>query len=102
MQNKTARNTQSISDGHTPAGRHHTQFAPDSQCSEILAVLKSGQSLTSYQGAQMGIIGFHARIKELRDAGYHIACTMQPHINKHGKTVKRGSFSLVSEKGAAA
>lgn len=100
-QNKTARNTQGISDGlnHT---RHHSPFSPTSQCGEILAILQSGQSLTHYQAAQMGIMGFAARISELRAAGYPVICTMQAHENKHGKTVKRGVYTLAVEKGAAA
>ncbi len=101
QQNKTARNTQGISDGLNHA-RHDNRFSPTSQCGEILAILQSGQSLTHYQAAQMGIMGFPARISELRAAGYPIICTMQPHVNKHGKTVKHGIFTLAAEKGARA
>ena len=68
---------------------------------EIAFAIESGQSLTHYQAAQMGIMGFPARISELRAAGYPIICTMQPHVNKHGKTVKHGIFTLAAEKGAA-
>ena len=103
MEQKNSRpNTSNgISDGLNHA-RHHNPFSPTSQCGEILAILQSGQSLTHYQAAQMGIMGFQARISELRAAGYPIICTMQAHENKHGKTVKRGVYTLAAEKGAMA
>lgn len=103
MEQKNSRpNTSNgISDGLNHA-RHHSPFSPTSQCGEILAILQSGQSLTHYQAAQMGIMGFPARISELRAAGYPVVCTMQTHENKHGKTVKRGVYTLAAEKGAAA
>ena len=43
----------------------------------------------------MGIMGFTARIQEIRAAGYNIACVMEKHTNKHGKTIKRGRYSLI-------
>ncbi|ATD65396.1 helix-turn-helix domain-containing protein [Neisseria weixii] len=95
----TGTNT-SVSDGLNHA-RHDNRFSPTSQCGEILAVLQGGRSITHYQAAQMGIMGFPARISELRAAGYPIVCTMQEHENKHGKTVKRGIYTLAAEKGAA-
>ncbi|HFC8542403.1 TPA: helix-turn-helix domain-containing protein [Neisseria weaveri] len=101
MKNETAQNAQSISDGINKASRNYTPFSPESQCGEILAILQSGQSLTSYQAAQMGIMGFNARVMDLRRAGYPVICTMQPHINKRGRTVKRGIYTLAAEKGAA-
>ncbi|MFS6937337.1 helix-turn-helix domain-containing protein [Neisseria animaloris] len=101
MKNETAQNAQSISDGINKASRNYTPFSPESQCGEILAILQSGQSLTSYQAAQMGIMGFNARVMDLRRAGYPVVCTMQPHINKRGRTVKRGIYTLAVEKGAA-
>ncbi|WP_274585602.1 helix-turn-helix domain-containing protein [Neisseria leonii] len=70
---------------------------PNSQCGEILAVLQSGQSITHYQAAQMGIMGFNARICELRKAGWPIVCTMKEHTNKYGRTVATGIYTLVSE-----
>lgn len=69
-------------------------FPPQSQCAEILAILQSGRSITHREAAQLGIMGFNARIKELRAAGYNIICTMRPHLNKHGKQVKCGVFTL--------
>lgn len=103
MQKETAQNTnKGISDGIHKASRHHSRFSPDSQCSEILAILQLGQSLTSYQAAQMGIMGFAARVKDLREAGYPVICTMQPFENKHGKKVMRGVFTLAAVKGEAA
>ncbi len=99
MQKETAQNTNnSISDGHKQSSRHLTRFAPDSQCGEILNHIRKHGSITTYQAAQMGIMAFNARILDLRRAGYPIACTMQPHINKHGKTVKRGIYTLVAGK----
>lgn len=102
MKNETAQNTSNgISDGINKASRNYNPFSPESQCGEILAILQSGQSLTSYQAAQMGIMGFNARVMDLRRAGYPVICTMQPHINKRGRTVKRGIYTLATEKGAA-
>ncbi|VEF01016.1 helix-turn-helix domain-containing protein [Neisseria canis] len=103
MKKETAQNTQGISDGSIPTktGRHYAPFAPDSQCGEILSHIRTYGSITSYQAAQMGIMGFNARIKDLRDAGYPVICTMQPHINKRGRTVKRGIYTLAIGKGAA-
>ena len=103
MKKETAQNTSNgISDGIHEASRHHSPFTPNSQCAEILAILQSGQSLTSYQAAQMGIMGFNARVRDLREAGFPVICTMQPHENKHGKTVMRGVFTLAAVKGEAA
>ena len=103
MQKETAQNTNKcISDGADTKSRHSIRFTPDSQCGEILAVLQSGNSLTSYQAAQMGIMAFAARIMELRRAGYPVICTMQPFENKHGKKVRRGVFTLAAVKGEAA
>ena len=71
------------------------KFKANSQNAEILAILTAGNSLTHHEAAQMGIMGFTARIQELRNAGYNIACVMEKHTNKHGKTIKRGRFSLI-------
>lgn len=71
------------------------KFKANSQNSEILAILAAGNSLTHHEAAQMGIMGFTARIQEIRAAGYNIACVMEAHTNKHGKTIKRGRYSLV-------
>ena len=71
------------------------KFKANSQNAEILAILTAGNSLTHHKAAQMGIMGFTARIQELRNAGYNIACVMEKHTNKHGKTIKRGRFSLI-------
>lgn len=71
------------------------KFKANSQNSEILAILAAGNSLTHHEAAQMGIMGFTARIQELRNAGYNIACVMEKHTNKHGKTIKRGRYSLI-------
>lgn len=92
---KNARNTkQGISGAAEKAKRHYNPFKPDSQNAQILAILQSGKSLTHYQAAQMGIMGFTSRIKEIRAAGFNVVCTMSDHENKHGKTVKRGVYTL--------
>ena len=70
-------------------------FKPNSQNAEILAILAAGNSLTHHEAAQMGIMAFTARINEIRNAGYNIACVMEKHTNKHGKTIKRGRYSLI-------
>nr|DAX56836.1 MAG TPA: helix-turn-helix domain protein [Caudoviricetes sp.] len=91
---KNARNTQGISGAAEKAIRHCNPFKPNSQCAELLAILQSGQSLTHYQAAQMGIMVFTARIKEIRAAGFPVVCRMEPAKNKHGKTIKRGIYTL--------
>lgn len=91
---KNARNTQGISGAAPHTGRHCTPFRAGSQCAEILAILQSGQSLTHYEAAQMGIMAFTARIKEIRAAGFPVVCRMEPAKNKHGKTIKRGIYTL--------
>ncbi|STZ76856.1 helix-turn-helix domain-containing protein [Bergeriella denitrificans] len=107
MQKETAQ-TQTHSDGQ--AGSNdiimkpaRPKFKPESQCGEILAYIRAHGSITHHQAAQMGIMGFNARINEIRAAGYPVICTMTEHINKHGKAVKRGVFTLAVEtEGAAA
>ena len=42
----------------------------------------------------MGIMVFTARIKEIRAAGFPVVCRMEPAKNKHGKTIKRGIYTL--------
>ncbi len=71
------------------------KFKANSQNSEILAILAAGNTLTHHEAAQMGIMAFTARINEIRAAGYNIACIMEKHTNKHGKTIKRGRYSLI-------
>ncbi len=100
MQKETAQNTNKGIPSGKQAKRDIKHFHPESQCGEILAILQSGGSLTAYEAAKMGIVGFHPRLNDLRRAGYPVVCTMQEHINKHGRTVKRGVFSLVHGKGA--
>ena len=91
---KNSRNTQGISGAAQEAKRHYNPFKPNSQNAEILAILQSGQSLTHYEAAQMGIMAFTARIKEIRAAGFPVVCRMEPAKNKHGKTIKRGIYTL--------
>lgn len=91
---KNARNTQGISGAAQEAKRHYNPFKPNSQNAEILAILQSGQSLTHYEATQMGIMGFTSRIREIREAGFPVACRMEAVKNKRGHTVKRGVFPL--------
>ena len=69
-----------------------------SQRERILARLRKG-SVTSWELAQMGILGYNSRIMELRRAGHNIVTVMEEVTNQFGETVKRGRFSLlVSER----
>ena len=69
-----------------------------SQRERILARLRKG-SVTSWELAQMGILGYNSRIMELRRAGHEIITVMEDVQNQFGETVKRGRFSLlVSER----
>lgn len=100
MQKETAQNTsKGIPDGITTKPQHSKTFSPESQCNELLTHFQAGKSITHYEASQMGIMGFSSRISELRQAGYNIVCSMQPFINKHGRTIMRGVFSLVSVQG---
>lgn len=67
------------------------------QRQRILARLRQG-SVTSWELSQMGILGYNTRIMELRQAGHNIVTTMEEIQNQFGETVKRGRFSLVSER----
>ena len=69
-----------------------------SQKERVLARLRKG-SVTSWELAQMGILGYNSRIMELRRAGHEIITVMEDVKNQFGETVKRGRFCLlVSEK----
>ena len=70
-------------------------FTDNSQSGEILSILAAGGTLTHREAMQLGIMCFTARITEIRAAGYNIACVMEKHTNKHGKTIKRGRYSLI-------
>ena len=65
-----------------------------SQRERILARLRKG-SVTSWELAQMGILGYNSRIMELRRAGHEIITVMEEVQNQFGATVKRGRFSLL-------
>lgn len=65
-----------------------------SQRERVLARLRKG-SVTSWELAQMGILGYNSRIMELRRAGYEIITVMEDVKNQFGETVKRGRFSLL-------
>ncbi|MBF1350270.1 MAG: DNA-binding protein [Neisseria lactamica] len=66
-----------------------------SQRERILARLRKG-SVTSWELAQMGILGYNSRIMELRRAGYEIITVMEEVTNQFGETVKRGRFVLIN------
>lgn len=69
-----------------------------SQRERILARLRKG-SVTSWELAQMGILGYNSRIMELRRAEHEIITVMEEVQNQFGETVKCGRFSLlVSER----
>ena len=66
-----------------------------SQRERILARLRKG-SVTSWELAQMGILGYNTRIMELRRAGHEIVTVMEEVQNQFGETVKRGRFVLIN------
>ena len=65
-----------------------------SQKERVLNRLRKG-SVTSWELAQMGILGYNTRIMELRQAGHNIITVMEKVQNQFGETVKRGRFSLL-------
>ena len=78
-----------------PTQQRHSTIPNQNQ--RILEVLQRGQSLTSYDMHQMGILGCNARICELRQAGHNIVCIMERTRNQFGQTVKRGRYWLMPE-----
>ena len=66
-----------------------------SQRERVLARLRKG-SVTSWELAQMGILGYNSRIMELRRAGHEIITVMEEVTNQFGETVKRGRFVLIN------
>lgn len=66
-----------------------------SQRERILARLRKG-SVTSWELAQMGILGYNSRIMELRRAGHEIITVMEDVTNQFGETVKHGRFVLIN------
>lgn len=65
------------------------------QRERILARLRKG-SVTSWELAQMGILGYNSRIMELRRVGHEIITVMEEVTNQFGETVKRGRFVLIN------
>ena len=96
MDNKKAAFSGSLAIERAQAHSTMPTPAPNSQNAEILAILQSGQSLTSHEMHIMGIQGAQARILELRRMGYCIVTTMERHINKHGKIILRGRYHLAA------
>ena len=76
---------------------NHKPKTPN-QRERILARLRKG-SVTSWELAQMGILGYNSRIMELRRAGHEIITVMEDVKNPFGETVKRGRFSLLVSEG---
>ena len=76
---------------------HSSSIKPKtpSQRERILARLRKG-SVTSWELAQMGILGYNSRIMELRRAGHEIVTVMEEVTNQFGETVKRGRFVLIN------
>ena len=68
-----------------------------SQKERVLNRLRQG-SVTSWELAQMGILGYNSRIMELRRAGHEIITVMEEVQNQFGETVKCGRFSLLVSK----
>ena len=66
-----------------------------SQRERVLNRLRQG-SVTSWELAQMGILGYNTRIMELRRAGHEIITVMEEVTNQFGETVKRGRFVLIN------
>lgn len=73
---------------------NHKPKTPN-QRERILARLRKG-SVTSWELAQMGILGYNSRIMELRRAGHEIITVMEDVKNQFGETVKRGRFVLIN------
>lgn len=69
------------------------------QQKEIIQALRAakGQGVTVYQLHLRGINSPTARITELRRLGYVIETKTEKHTNRHGKTVNRGVYILISE-----
>lgn len=76
---------------------NHKPKTPN-QRERILARLRKG-SVTSWELAQMGILGYNSRIMELRRVGHEIITVMEDVKNQFGETVKRGRFSLLVSEG---
>lgn len=69
---------------------------PQSQCARVLAAVRRQGGATSWELAGSGILGYNARILELRQMGYPIITRMEKVKNQYGKTVQRGRFILAS------
>lgn len=70
---------------------------PQSQCARVLAAVRRQGGVTSWELARSGILGYTARIRDLRELGYPIVTTMEKVKNQYGKTVKRGRFTLLTQ-----
>lgn len=65
---------------------------------EIINYLRQNKTASAFEmQMQLGIVNVHTRIKELRDMGYNISCTLEDWTNKHGKKIKRGIYRIESE-----
>lgn len=70
-----------------------TIIQANSQHEAILNRLKQGKA-TAWQLHQLGIIAVSSRIRELRQRGFDIECTMQPRTNAQGKKIRIGIYTL--------
>ncbi|EIC13352.1 helix-turn-helix domain-containing protein [Kingella kingae] len=65
---------------------------------EIINYLRQNKTASTFEmQMQLGIVNVHMRIKELRDMGYNISCTLEDWTNKYGKKIKRGIYRIESE-----
>lgn len=76
---------------------HNIILHPHSQCARVLEAVSRKGGATSWELASSGILGYNARIKDLRELGYPIVTTMEKVKNQYGKTVKRGRFTLLTQ-----
>lgn len=70
----------------------------ESQCVRVLALLKGGP-LTSLEAARLNppIVHLPRRIKDLKDAGHKITCTMHYYRDKDGSPKKYGLYTIAEE-----
>ena len=66
----------------------------------VLQYMKDFGSITAFEAFQdLGITHINGRIKELRDSGIEIKTDMIKSVNRYGKKIEYGRFSLVQKKG---
>jgi len=66
----------------------------------VLQYMKDFGSITAMEAfSDLGITHLNGRIKELRDSGIEIKTDMIKSVNRYGKKIEYGRFSLVHKKG---